>query len=167
MNIERTLRLARGELRMNKERILGIAAALRARQNPPLNGEKLGFNMRHYIAFEDPPPDAIDTDYDDEAELADRTEHKCKTVGCIAGWTVAMYGTTNDRARMRRGEIYSEIEDIAADLLGLDFHMSDKLFSPAAQSHYWDGTPEEIAAGLEQFVATGEILWHPIKDLRK
>lgn len=144
---------------MNKERILLLAEALKAGDNPPLNGEKLGFNMRNFIAFEDPPPGSRVPSTQDSSTLRDRTGHACGAVGCIAGWAVAMYGTPQQRAKLRSGEIYYQVEIMAAELLGLGTNDAHSLFHPYVDSLYWDAGPDMIAAGLEHFVATGEVVW--------
>ena len=50
-------------------------------------------------------------------------KHRCSTPACVAGWTVAMYGTPEG---LRRN--YNSISGYAAELLGLDHKEEQNLF---------------------------------------
>lgn len=103
-------------------------------------------NMNKLADFLDAlPPDRFD--------MADYWhEHKCRTVGCIAGWAVHLLGTEDDRdslyLELKGEETGSEfsIPDRAAELLGLTAPTWWHLFTPN-NSGGWLTSGEPYAAG--------------------
>jgi len=63
----------------------------------------------------------------------------CGTVGCVAGWVVAL--------KAKRRPNYFRTGDKAADILGLDVDQHDELFGSSAAGETDRQTPEHAEAG--------------------
>ena len=78
-------------------------------------------------------------------------EHKCGTIGCIAGHAVALFGNGDVRAMARTYPV-SETFNLASDLLGLDKKDAKHLFYAewARPKLIEDVTQYEAAARLRE-----------------
>jgi hypothetical protein len=121
---------------MNVENILKVADAIEQHSIPDL-----GFNML-WLKSE------VGGD-------ADRSGHNCGTVACVAGWTIALFGS--------RGDGFME----AGQHLGLPRSKYRPLFYPGtgldedeADTHpAWGATPAQAASCLRHLAETGEVDW--------
>lgn len=122
---------------MNKERLLRLAEALETEELAKEHG--LGFSMMAA------PISA--TAYVGEDTTS--PEHKCQTVGCIAGWTLALFGEPT-------AGIYR-----AAGILGLTGPQRKLLFLTKSYLMAKNVTPGQAAKVVRHFAETGEIDWSP------
>lgn len=129
-----------------KVALMELADDLREERTPKLNGGYLGFNMRQYLSLNMPP------------ETFDKTGHSCDTVGCLAAWIVAKFGTEEQRKSLLELRKHA-IPLLAAEILELDAEQTAALFKPHPHSLFWDAGPISIAQGLEHYVKTGELIW--------
>ena len=81
----------------------------------------------------------------------------CRTVACIAGWTIARLGNSQDAYNPNTG--FRSDFDLAAELLGMDSDDAMRLF--AIPDHEWEEptTATQAARVLRHLAATGEIDW--------
>lgn len=85
----------------------------------------LGYNQTTFIPYSDVP---------------DYSGHACGTSACVAGWAVALFDGNRKYVRMTP----NEIQERAAELLGLSDEQSENLFSD----------PEPVDSCEDQEVAT-------------
>lgn len=79
-------------------------------------------------------------------------EHECSTPACVAGWTVAMYGTPEGLR-----EHYNSISGYAAKLLGLEYREETNLFYAHWPKRYLDKIAHERdLGGLMAFIPKPE-----------
>lgn len=120
---------------MNKANVLAVADAIERHAFP-----KLGFNMGAYVE-----PSGYWT--------PDRSGHNCKTVACVAGWTIAVkegHAITS----------WSWSRRIAAgNFLGLDMEEADCLFNPTDLSDWESIKPKQAVATLRRLARTGKVSW--------
>lgn len=134
---------------MNKERLLQVADAI---ERGGIEG--LGFNMAyHYLTLSEARVG--------DKEAQDLSGHDCGTIGCIAGWTVAIFRKPNLL------EMHTvEFEDEAASILELHRCIATELFRPEHGTGAdpdlvpgWDATPAQAAMVIRHLVETGEVDW--------
>jgi hypothetical protein len=129
---------------MNKKRILEVADAIERHAI-----KDLGFNMSTYMQ----------TPLQRWA-MPDRSGHDCGTVGCIAGWTLALTNGVATVKEMLGGRIHAK----AAEALGLDRLTALELFlAPGMGCHYGQVTPEEAVRVLRHLAETGVVDWSPVR----
>ena len=109
---------------MNVENILKVADAIEQHSIPDL-----GFNMSVWKEAASP-------------WRRDMSGHNCRTVACIAGWTVALFP-----------------DDDAADALGMDDDRADLLFYPRGWINGSAFPSSRAVAVLRHLAATGEVDW--------
>lgn len=105
---------------MNKSRILGVAHAILIARLPGKG--KRGYNQSIWRGT--------------AGEKQDNSGHNCKTVFCIGGWAVSLYG--------RGRKITSEN---ARKLLGLTSHQADALFSGTGGYYNFGRSPTNKQRG--------------------
>lgn len=125
---------------MNKRNILKVADAIETHSIP-----WLGFNMNLELAR-----------FDEVAE-DDRTGRHCGTVGCIAGWAVAM---SRHMTSAPEESIYFRYDE-PTKWLGLSDDTADALFYPRQlPPGSWDDiTPAHAVAVLRHLAKTGKVDW--------
>jgi hypothetical protein len=89
--------------------------------------------------------------------FAETNMHTCGTSACIGGY--AFIGATG-RLEATADE---DMEDVAADYLGLDYEAADKLFYPDL-TQAWDATPTQAIAVLEHLKTKGKVDWGVMFD---
>jgi len=129
---------------MNREMILRVADAIEEAAKPGAN-PAMGFNMNqviHSSGLED-----------------DLTGHSCGTVGCIAGWAIAV---DKNFKKCRDIDPDSDLwKPRAGKLLGLNAKLADRLFMARA---YRDLdldliTPSQAVTVLRHLAETGKVDW--------
>ena len=83
-----------------------------------------------------------------------KTANLCGTPGCLAGWTVSMFGSEDQKYGV--GLMGPGTNVVAAELLGMDPDQAYDLFLPVTKR-----TPsrDEAVATLRRFIKTGEVHW--------
>lgn len=112
------------------------------------------FNMRCWL---EPASIATSRVIDDARELggdqaAIAYAQDCRTIACIAGWTVIALGSTSDLDNP------AHIPAIARRLLDLDGDQAEALFWPQNAAMEL-ATPQDCAAVLRQLAETGRVCW--------
>ena len=113
-----------------------------------------GFNMRAWLNVPSPPVTRV---IDDARELggdeaAIRFAQDCRTIACIAGWTVIAFGDRGDL------EDPASIRANARRLLDMDDDQAEALFWPQ-NSAMELATPQDCAAVLRHLAQTGQVCW--------
>jgi hypothetical protein len=118
---------------MNVANILKVADAIEQHSIPDL-----GFNMAAWYGSED----------------ADLSGHRCGTVACIAGWTMAVLAP--DKLHDDWGSA------MPGALLGLAFDQHRQLFIPQGDDCHgaYDATPAVAAKLLRILAITGKVDWN-------
>ena len=85
----------------------------------------------------------------------ERRHGGCRTIGCIAGTTVALFRKEIDDADADCcGEPWENIVEVATDILGLDMERGDALFlAPEIQGNLGSITREQAATACEKTAA--------------
>lgn len=127
-------------MELKKDRILEIADIIE--QNEP-EVTDVGFDMDLWVAKNSP----------------DHNNHTCGTTMCIAGWSLARYGTSGRATKMDLRRVHAfdgNWYDVGASILGLSFNDADELFNPL-EAHV---DPVWAAETLRHLAETGEVDWH-------
>lgn len=93
-----------------------------------------------------------------------RLVHDCPSVGCLAGWTIALWGASNEHGEydfLTNGS-YSLY---GAELLNIDPLLGYGLFMPNAGKPYSEITREEAIGALQRLKdgVSGEELWDHVR----
>ena len=133
---------------MNKERILMVADAIENHSIP-----KLGFNMTSLVSNDYP----------------DMSGHDCKTVACIAGWTVALF---KDDGSLRNKPLYTvnsidksknAIDKRAGKILDLgSWEANDLFYTEYYIMHLEKITPKMAVKTLRNLAKTGRVVWDKV-----
>ena len=91
-----------------------------------------------------------------------REESDCRTVACVAGWAVLLYGRP-EHVPLR----VNHLQRWAADLLGLDLQTADELFMPSSGNDIRAAvhvplrelTVSQAVETLRGLAETGEVHW--------
>lgn len=118
---------------MNIDRMLELADRIEGLERKEHDDQRAGFNMAYYS-------------YGPEVN--------CKTACCIAGWTVALFASKEQR----RWSAPSAVHRSARELLDLDAHQAFDLFSFAGQRYIARVTPERAARALRR-MTKGKAPW--------
>ena len=142
---------------MNEERIRHLADVLE-RAHPS--------NFRMDMWMED-PVDHLKSNKEDwilerMGRYPAREESDCRTVACLAGWTVLLYGRPH-QVPLRKGHL----KRWATDLLGLDAQTAEKLFVPTSGNDLLDAvhvplrelTISQAVETLRGLAETGQVHW--------
>lgn len=131
---------------MNADRLRIVAKLLRMsvldRTKP-----KIGFNLATFKS---------ETNNSTFSARNDRTTHDCRTIACIAGWTVAAF---DGMGKFNSEQNPGNFSDRAAVLLDLTPEQANRLFCPGLPFGRIksDITPTEAAQALEFLARTGDI----------
>jgi hypothetical protein len=76
----------------------------------------------------------------------------CGTAGCIAGWAAVFWNSNKFNSPRYEG----------AEALSLTYEQAESLFVPGGVVLY-DVTPTQAADVIDNYLATGEIDWNPVR----
>ena len=110
---------------MNRERLIVVRDFLVA--------HKERFDYRTFCGRDEVKPRGFTVDIGVVAEVCERLEKDCGTVGCVAGWTVALFP--------KEAELSGAfgISNIAQEILKLSYIQGNILFSSSNYFKYDDG----------------------------